>query len=82
MAVSQFTFGSTSSDLISRLRARDALVWERMAELYGPLVFYWCRRSNLLGEDAADILQNVFTAVAAGIDNYQQREGSNFRGWL
>jgi RNA polymerase sigma-70 factor (ECF subfamily) len=36
----------------------------------------------LQGEDAADIFQDVFTAVAAGIGNYQQREGSNFRGWL
>jgi RNA polymerase sigma-70 factor (ECF subfamily) len=53
-----------------------------MAELYGPLVFYWCRRSNLRGEDAADIFQEVFTAVAAAIGNYQPREGSNFRGWL
>ncbi len=82
MAVSPSTFGSTSSDLVSRLRAHDDAAWERLAELYGPLVFYWCRRSNLRGEDAADIFQNVFAAVATGIDGYQQREGSNFRGWL
>ena len=76
------TFGSTSSHLISRLCARDGDAWERLADLYGPLVYYWCRRSNLQGADAADIFQNVFVAVAAGIDKYEQREGSNFRGWL
>ena len=72
----------TSSDLLSRVRMRDALAWERLAELYGPLVYYWCRRSNLQGSDSADIFQDVFAAVAANIDSYEQREGSNFRGWL
>ncbi len=82
MAVSPSTFGSTSSDLISRLRAQDAAAWERLTDLYGPLVYYWSRRSNLQGEDAADIFQSVFTAIATNIQNYQQREGSNFQGWL
>lgn len=82
MAVSPSAYGSTSSDLISRLRAHDAIAWERMVELYGPLVFYWCRRSGLQSDDAGDVFQEVFTSVAAGIDKYQQRPGSNFRGWL
>jgi RNA polymerase sigma-70 factor (ECF subfamily) len=82
MPVSPTSFGSTSSDLISRVRARDESAWERLAELYGPLVYYWCRRSNLRGEDAADVFQNVFAAVSANIDQYEQRDDSNFRAWL
>jgi len=82
MAGVESTFGSTSSDLVSRLRARDGDAWQRMADLYGPLVFYWCRRAELRSDDAADVFQNVFAAVAAGIDDYQPREGGNFRGWL
>jgi RNA polymerase sigma-70 factor (ECF subfamily) len=73
---------STSSDLVTRLRARDAQAWSRLADLYGPLVFYWCRRSNLQEADAADVVQNVFSAVASAIGEYQQRSDSNFRGWL
>lgn len=72
----------TSSDLLSRVRARDSAAWERLADLYGPLVYYWCRRSGLQDADTADVVQNAFVAVAASIDNYQRRPGATFRGWL
>jgi RNA polymerase sigma-70 factor (ECF subfamily) len=68
--------------MVSRLRHRDAEAWSRMVDLYGPLVFYWCRRSKLQQADAADILQNAFAAVAASIDSYQSRGEGSFRGWL
>lgn len=82
MAGGPSTYDSTSSDLLTRLRAGDGDAWQRMVELYAPLVFYWCRRSNLRGADAADTMQNVFTAVAANVDRYQRRDGVHFRGWL
>lgn len=82
MAAPVSTFGSTSSDLISRLRAHDPSAWERLVQLYGPLVFYWCRRAGLQHDIAADVFQEVFSAIAANVGNYQQRKGSNFRGWL
>lgn len=72
----------TSSDLLSRVRSRDPMAWERLAELYGPLVYYWCRRSGLQEADAADVVQNVFVSVASTINNYQRRMGTTFRGWL
>ncbi len=75
-------YDSTSSHLLSRLRSRDTEAWSRMVDLYGPLVFYWCRRSRLQQADAADILQNVFAAVASSIDEYESRDDGNFRGWL
>lgn len=76
------TAGSdTSSRLLARLRARDGGAWDRLAELYGPLVFYWCRRFGLQDQDAADVLQEVFAAVAAGLDRFQHEQG-RFRGWL
>ena len=53
-----------------------------MTDLYGPLVFYWCRRSHLQQADAADVVQNVFAAVASSIDRYQSQANGNFRGWL
>ena len=82
MAFASPSFDSTSSDMVSRLRARDAMAWDRMAELYAPLVFYWCRRSNLQQADAADVVQDVFASVATAIEGYESRSGSNFRGWL
>lgn len=54
-----------------------------MAQLYGPLVYDWCRQARLQPADAADIVQEVFRGVLAGIATFDhQRDGATFRGWL
>jgi RNA polymerase sigma-70 factor (ECF subfamily) len=74
---------ATSASLIQRLRARDAEAWRQLADLYGPLVYYWCRRYELKAEDAADVFQEVFSAIASGIHAFQHdRARGRFRGWL
>jgi RNA polymerase sigma-70 factor (ECF subfamily) len=74
---------STSSSLIERVKALDGDAWERLVDLYGPLIYYWCRRSNLRAEDAADISQEVFRSVANNIVSYRRdRPSDTFRGWL
>lgn len=52
--------------------------------VYSGLVYYWCRNDAALSpEDADDVLQSVFTAVARGIDEFQKGNGQgSFRGWL
>jgi RNA polymerase sigma-70 factor, ECF subfamily len=74
--------GSTSSGLLARLRAQDRDAWSRLAKLYGPLIYGWCRRRGLRAEDAADVVQEVFRAVAAGIEDFKGGPTSSFRGWL
>jgi len=74
---------STSRTLLERVRADDAAAWDRLVRLYAPLVFYWCRRWGLQDEDAADVFQEVFLAVATHIGDFQKRQpGDTFRGWL
>ena len=46
---------STHASLLQRARGRDALAWERVVALYGPLVLSWCRSSGLRDADAAEI---------------------------
>ena len=82
MSVNLQSSDGTSSDLLSRVRAHEPAAWERLAELYGPLVYYWCWRSGLQDADAADVVQNVFVAVASAIENYRREPGATFRGWL
>jgi len=54
-----------------------------MAELYGPVVFHWCRRARLQPADADDVIQEVFRTVAQRIDTFQSdSEQHTFRGWL
>jgi RNA polymerase sigma-70 factor (ECF subfamily) len=51
--------------------------------LYGPLVDFWIRPSNLQPADTRDVFQEVFKAVAAGISSFRKdRPGDRFRGWL
>jgi RNA polymerase sigma-70 factor (ECF subfamily) len=75
--------GQTSPTLLQRVRALEPAAWERLAELYGPLIYSWCRRYGLQAPDAADVFQEVFSAVAAAIDRFEHgASGSTFRGWL
>lgn len=74
---------STSASLLRRLRDRQHDAWIRMTRIYGPLVYRWCRRSGVRADEIADVAQDVFQAVAAGIDGFRrQRPGDSFRGWL
>lgn len=73
---------STSSSLLRRLQASDPTAWQRLVDLYSPLVWSWCRE-RLPAEDAADVAQEIFTAVAAGIGSFRHDQPDcTFRGWL
>lgn len=74
---------STSVSLIQRARRFDAEAWERLCDIYGPLVYRWARQAGLHDEDAADIGQEVFRTVAVRIHSFRkERPGDTFRGWL
>lgn len=77
------TIGSTSTSLLERAKARDPEAWRRLVRIYGPHVFFWCRQSGLSVQDAADVVQEVFTAVATHLAKFHRRgPGDSFRGWL
>jgi len=73
----------TSRSLLNLARERDGAAWERLIELYTPLVYFWCRRTSLPEQDIPDVVQDVFRAVVGGLASFRkQREGDTFRGWL
>ena len=74
---------STSRSLLHGLRRGDASAWERVVALYAPLVYHRCRRHDLQDQDAADVFQEVFLAVARHIEDFRkQHKHETFRGWL
>lgn len=76
-------FEATSPSLLERVRTNQPGSWERLVDLYAPLVYHWCRRGGLGVEDAADVFQEVFRSVAGHIDEFRRdRAGDTFRGWL
>jgi RNA polymerase sigma-70 factor, ECF subfamily len=74
--------GSTSSGWLRALQSREASAWQRLTQLYGPLVYAWCRRQGLPAGDAADVLQEVFKAVVVSVAEFTPRGPGTFRGWL
>jgi len=74
---------TTSVSLLDRVRDRDSQAWRRLLHLYGPLVVRWCSYKGVGGQDADDIQQEVFHAVATGVEAFHRdRPGDTFRGWL
>jgi RNA polymerase sigma-70 factor (ECF subfamily) len=74
---------ATPLSLLERVRANDEESWNRLVNLYRPLVLFWCARAGLDDEDAQDVAQGVFVAMASGLQGFRRdRSGDTFRGWL
>lgn len=76
------TFGSTSSSLLNRVRDNDSEAWSKLSRLYAPLVYRWARSAGLQDQDAGDITQEVFQAVARSIHSFDPSKGGRLRRWL
>lgn len=73
----------TSATFIGRVQGDDPAAWNKLVRLYGPLIERWCRRWGLQSHDIADILQEVFQALALHMRDFRkQRAHDTFRGWL
>jgi RNA polymerase sigma-70 factor (ECF subfamily) len=75
---------TTRMSLLVRLRdPLDEQAWSEFTEIYAPLIDRLARRKGLQEADAADLVQEVFCAVAKAIERqaYDASKGS-FRGWL
>jgi RNA polymerase sigma-70 factor (ECF subfamily) len=69
--------------LLARVQADEPSAWNRLVDLYAPLVLYWCRGKGLQDQDVADVFQEVFQAVVAHVSSFHRdRPGDTFRGWL
>ena len=75
--------GATCPSLVERLKANQPAAWRQLADIYSPLVYYWCRRYGLQPADAADVFQEVFASVFRGISGFHSDPArGRFRGWL
>lgn len=80
-AVSVMT--ATSPSLLVRVRQHEVRAWERLVELYSPLVQRWGMRGGLRDADLADLGQEVFLVVHQRIESFRREgERDSFRGWL
>ena len=75
---------STSTGLLQRAMLREANAWTKLANLYGPLVYWWCRHYwRLQPNDAENVGQEVFMRVFEQLPNFRGAAGTgSFRGWI
>lgn len=74
---------TTSLTLLERLQSPgDEEAWARFARLYTPLLYYWCRRSGLQEQDAADLVQEVFVLLVRKLPEFHYDRERSFRNWL
>ncbi len=60
---------SISTTLLDRVKSHDQAAWRQLVQVCGRLVYWWCRQSGLQADDAADVVQEVFKAVATHFGN-------------
>jgi RNA polymerase sigma-70 factor (ECF subfamily) len=72
-----------SSTLLERVKANRPDAWARLVTLYGPVVYRWCRQAGATRDDAPDLVQEVFAAVAQHFSGFRRdRPGDSFGAWL
>ena len=73
----------TSTTLLQRVKGQDEKAWEHLVQLYAPLVYRVCRVKHVPADEAADVVQETFRAVARNIGAFRRDQpGDNFRAWL
>jgi RNA polymerase sigma-70 factor (ECF subfamily) len=74
---------TTPPSLLERLRKpSEQRAWEQFVQLYTPLLFAWARRLGLAEDDAADLVQDVFTLLVQKLPEFTYDRHQRFRGWL
>lgn len=74
----------THPSLLLRLKnGDDNAAWAEFVQVYGPMVFGYCRLRKLQESDAADVSQEVLVRLAKSMGDFEYKpELGRFRDWL
>jgi RNA polymerase sigma-70 factor (ECF subfamily) len=73
----------TSASLLERLRtAPDEAAWQRLDDLYRPLIRRWLARDPSLTTEAEDVVQEVMAVLVRELPGFQRQRTGSFRRWL
>ena len=75
---------TTSLSLLARLQQEpDSENWNRLVDIYTPLVRVWLQKYDVQDSDADDLVQEVLLAVSKNLGEFEHggRLGS-FRAWI
>jgi len=74
----------TSLSLLARLRhSPESENWNRLVDLYAPLIRIWLRKYDVQESDADDLVQEVLLAVSKDLGKFEHGgQPGSFRGWI
>jgi RNA polymerase sigma-70 factor (ECF subfamily) len=74
---------ATSASLLDQARGRDALAWNRLVDVYTPLLDVWFTAAGLQPADRDDLTQRVLAILLKQLPDFEHngRPGA-FRAWL
>jgi RNA polymerase sigma-70 factor (ECF subfamily) len=74
----------TSVSLLDRLKQSnpDEEDWKRLHTIYQPLIQRWIHRVPGLGDEAADVTQEVMLVLVREVPRFERRREGSFRAWL
>jgi RNA polymerase sigma-70 factor (ECF subfamily) len=73
----------TSLSWLGRLAATGSdLDWQKLVEVYGPLLREWFAHTGVPTADRDDLAQEVMLAVFRGVADFERRGPGAFRAWL
>lgn len=74
----------TSLSLLDSLRAsHDPRAWQRLVDVYRPLIGGYLRRQQLAEQDVEDVTQEVLAVVVRRIGQFERQDQvGSFRSWL
>lgn len=75
---------TTSISLLQGAAASNSAdAWQRIFDIYMPMLRMWARRTGLSAEDATDVAQDVMATLAKELPGFEYDRGKGtFRGWL
>src|SRR5262245_6266972 len=73
----------TQTSLLLRARQGEVAAWQRLVDLYQPLIRGWLVRQQVRPVDVEDLTQDVLAAVVKDLPRFEHagRPGA-FRSWL
>jgi RNA polymerase sigma-70 factor (ECF subfamily) len=73
----------TPVSLLDRLQQKPAPAdWQRLVELYTPLLRDWLARYPALRQETDDLIQEILRCVVAKIPDFRRQRTGSFRRWL
>ena len=75
---------TTHPSLLMRVRdARNQHAWNEFVEVYGPVIFNYCRLRQLQECDSSDVAQEVLMRLSSALREFEYKpELGRFRDWL